>query len=96
MLIKFFFYINEGRRFTIIYLEKWTVATVQVVYYIPDYLHILNEFSWQTEDRLPEYPRITEFLDYWDKNIDGPIKEAYIYDQQFASIRKVDRRFKFN
>ena len=77
-------------------LQKWTVATVQVVYYIPDYLHIVNEFVCQTDDQLPEYPRITEFLNYWDKNIDGPIKEVYIYDQGQSNIRKIDRRFKLN
>ena len=77
-------------------LHKWTVATVQVVYYIPDYLSIVQEFIWQTEDQLPEYPRITKFLNYWDKNIDGPIKEVYIYDQDQSNIRRVDRRFKIN
>ena len=77
-------------------LEKWTVASVQVVYYIPDYLSIVNEFVWQTEDQRPKYPRITEFLDYWDKNIDGPIKEVFIYDHNEHNIRKVDIRFKMN
>ena len=77
-------------------IRKWTVATVQVVYYIPDHLHIVNEFMWQTEDQLPEYPRITRFLDYWDKHIDGPIKEVYLYDQGQSNIRLVDRRMKFN
>ena len=77
-------------------IKKWTVATVQVVYYIPDHLHIINEFMWQTEDQLPEYPRITRFLDYWDKNIDGPIKEVYIYDQGTSRVRVVDRRMKLN
>ena len=77
-------------------LHKWTVATVQVVYYIPDYLNIVQEFMWQTEDQLPEYPRITKFLNYWDKNIDGPIKEVYIYDQGQSNIRRVDRRLKLN
>jgi uncharacterized protein Usg len=42
------------------------------------------------------YPRITKFLDYWDKNIDGPIKEAYIYDHGISKVRHVDRRYKFN
>jgi uncharacterized protein Usg len=79
-----------------IIIKKWTVATVQVVYYIPDYLHIINEFVWQTDDQLPEYPRITKFLSYWDKNIDGPIKEVYIYDQGDSIIRRVDRRLKLN
>ena len=79
-----------------VYIRRWTLATVQVIYHIPDHIHILNEFSWQTKDRLPEYPRIHEFLDYWDKHIDGPIKEAYIYDHEESKVRHVDRRFKFN
>ena len=79
-----------------VYIRRWTLATVQVIYHIPDHIHILNEFSWQTKDRLPEYPRIHEFLDYSDKHIDAPIKEAYIYDHDESKIRHVDRRFKFN
>ena len=77
-------------------IKKWTTATVQVVYYIPDHLSLVNEFMWQTEDQIPEYPRITEFLDYWDKNIDGPIKEVFIHDHDENNIRVVDRRYKFN
>tara|TARA_B100000029_G_scaffold202097_1_gene200380 strand:+ start:638 stop:883 length:246 start_codon:yes stop_codon:yes gene_type:complete len=80
----------------VVYIRKWTVASVQVVYYIPDYLNLVNEFIWQTEDQLPEYPRITRFLDYWDKNIDGPIKEVYIYDHEESKVRHVDRRLKIN
>lgn len=80
----------------VVYIHKWTVASVQVVYYIPDYLNLVNEFVWQTEDQLPEYPRITRFLDYWDKNIDGPIKEVYIYDHEESKIRHVDRKYKIN
>ena len=79
-----------------IILKKWTVASVQVVYYIPDYMNLVNEFIWQTEDQLPEYPRITRFLDYWDKNIDGPIKEVYIYDHEEAKVKHVDRKYKIN
>ena len=77
-------------------IEKWTIASVQVVYYIPDYLSIVNEFVLQTEDQKPKYPRITEFLDYWDKNIDGPIKEVYIHDHDDVKIRHVNRRYKMN
>ncbi|SVC89037.1 uncharacterized protein METZ01_LOCUS341891, partial [marine metagenome] len=44
-------------------IEKWTTASVQVVYYIPDYLHVVNEFMWQTDDQRPHYPRIEKFLD---------------------------------
>ena len=77
-------------------IKKWTIASVQVVYYIPDYLHLVNEFMWQTDDQKPEYPRIVRFLDYWDKYIEGPIKEVYIHDHDEQKIKHVDRRYKIN
>lgn len=77
-------------------IKKWTKASVQVVYYIPDYLNLVNEFIWMTEDRQPDYPRIKEFLNYWDKNIDGPIKEVFIHDHEDCKIRTVDRRYTLN
>ncbi len=80
----------------VVIIKRWTTASVQVVYYIPDYLELVNEFIWQTQDQLPDYPRITSFLEYWDKNIDGPIKEVYIHDHDEEKIRVVDRRFKIN
>ena len=77
-------------------IEKWTVASVQVVYYIPDFPHIVNEFLWQTDDQRPDFPRIERFLNYWDRYIDGPIKEVYIYDHEKHNVRVVDRRYKIN
>ena len=74
-----------------IILKKWTTATVQVVYYMPDHLHLVQEFMWQTEDQRPDYPRIDKFLNYWDRHIDGPIKEVYIYDHEKHNVRIVDR-----
>ena len=81
---------------TEIILKKWTIASVQVVYYMPDYLSLVNEFVWQTEDQIPDYPRIEKFLKYWDSYIDGPIKEVYIHDHGESKIRHVDRRYKIN
>ena len=63
---------------------------------MPDYLNLVNDFIWQTRDQQPDYPRIEEFLDYWDKNIDGPIKEAFIHDHEQEKIRVVNRVFKIN
>ena len=77
-------------------IEKWTVASVQVIYYIPDFPHIVNEFMWQTDDQRPDFPRIGRFLNYWDRYIDGPIKEVYIYDHEKHNVRVVDRRYKIN
>ena len=41
-------------------IKKWTIATVQVVYYIPDHLHIVNQFMWQTEDQFLLYKEMSK------------------------------------
>lgn len=53
------------------------VSHSKILYRIPD-SPLLNEFSWQAEDMLPHFPRIRKFLDYWIKNIDGPLKSVRI------------------
>ena len=57
----------------IIYKKDYTL--VRVYYYVPDYTSIINEFTWQTIDIAPKFPRVTRFLDYWRTNIDAVIKE---------------------
>jgi uncharacterized protein Usg len=57
-----------------------TIVTLSVLYWMPDYKHILQEFIWQTGDVRPEYPRVHRFLNYWHDNIESVISEIYIAD----------------
>ena len=50
--------------------------SVQVVYYIPDYLNLVNEFICKQKTDNQTIQELEDFLDHWDKNIDGPIKET--------------------
>lgn len=54
------------------------MVLVGVRYYVPDYTNILNEFYWQTEDVIPDIPRVHQFLEYWRKNIEATIKEVEV------------------
>ena len=58
---------------------KNTIVTVNVLYWMPDYQNILQQFIWQTDDVRPEYPRVHKFLNYWHDNIDAVIEEIEIY-----------------
>lgn len=60
--------------------EPKCIVTVQVLYFLPDYTSLVNEFIWQTLDSRPRYPRIHIFLDYWRREIDAVIKEVTICD----------------
>ena len=64
-----------------------TIVTLNVLYWMPDYTHILQEFIWQTSDVRPEYPRVHRFLNYWHDNIEAVISEVNIADNYVTSYK---------
>jgi uncharacterized protein Usg len=68
-------------------LIKNTIVTLNVLYWMPDYTHILQEFIWQTSDIRPEYPRVHRFLNYWHDNIEAVISEVNIADNYETSYK---------
>ena len=61
-------------------IRRKSLVTVDILYWMPDYDNILQEFVWQTKDVVPEIPRVHKFLDYWHKNIDAVISEIKVAD----------------
>ena len=57
---------------------KKNLVLVDILYYIPDYSDIVQEFIWQTPDITPELPRVHHFLNYWKDNIEAVIKEVKV------------------
>ena len=68
-------------------IVKNTIVTLNVLYWMPDYTHILQEFIWQTADIRPEYPRAHRFLNYWHDNIEAVISEVNIADNYVTSYK---------
>ena len=72
-----------------------SLVTVSIIYYVPDYSSIVNEFLWQTLDIKPKYPRVEQFLDFWQREIEAVIKEIRVFDatsldpSKFRSIADV-------
>ena len=62
------------------YLIENDLTTIKVIYYLPDYDHILQEFVFQQYDIVPEYPKLTKFIKFWQRSI-----EARIHSIDFAS-----------
>ena len=70
-------------------LRRKSIVTVDILYWMPDYDNILQEFVWQTKDVVPEIPRVHKFLDYWHKNIDAVISEIKVADTVDNSYLRV-------
>lgn len=53
-------------------------VTVGIVYYMPDYRHLLQELYWTTDDRDPDLPRVKRYLDFWRREVDAVIRDVLV------------------
>ena len=56
------------------------LVTVEIFYWMPDYPHVLQEFIIQSYDTKPDYPWVTDYLDFWKDEIEGKIKYVEVFD----------------
>ena len=73
-----------------IILRRKELILVGVIYYLPDYKSLLNEFYCQFDDIVPDIPRVHEFLNYWKNNIEAPIKEVKVFVSSTNQLIKAD------
>lgn len=53
-------------------------VVLRVYYWMPDYNNILQEFMWQLNDVVPDYPRVHKFLNHWHENIEAVIETVEV------------------
>lgn len=54
-------------------LHGYGLTVAEMFYRLPDHPSILNSFIWQGYDLQPEYPRLTRFIEFWQREIDGAL-----------------------
>ena len=54
-------------------LKGYGLTTAEIFYRMPDYQNVLNSYIWQEYDIAPDHPRLFEFVDFWRKELDGPL-----------------------
>lgn len=54
-------------------LKGYGLTTAELFYRMPDYQSVLNCFIWQEYDLAPDHPRLFEFIEFWGKEIEGPL-----------------------
>ena len=59
-------------------LRGSVMVTAEVLYYIPDHPKLLQTFMWQTLDVAPRFPRVSQFLDFWRREIEAVIHSVRV------------------
>lgn len=70
-------------------LEGYSLTTANILYRLPDYPKILQEYVWQNYDLAPQFPELTRFLEFWRKSLDGRLHSVRIAQQRMFSPREV-------
>ncbi len=54
-------------------IEGFSLTTAEILYRLPDHPKLLQSYIWQDYDVAPRFPKLIDFLDFWDSNLDGAL-----------------------
>lgn len=57
-------------------LDGYRLTTAEILYRLPDHPTILQMYLWQALDLAPKFPELRRFLDFWNRELDGPIHQV--------------------
>jgi uncharacterized protein Usg len=80
-------------------LAGFSLTTAEILYRMPDHPSLLQTFVWQEYDVSPRFPKLIAFLDYWRKNLDGPLHRIRVAHAGLitpAELRLVGSEFRLS
>lgn len=62
-------------------LEGFGLTTANILYRLPDHPTMLQTFLWQEYDLAPVFPELKRFLEFWEREIEGPLHSVQVAHQ---------------
>jgi uncharacterized protein Usg len=75
------------------------LTTAQILYRMPDHRSLLQTFVWQNYDLFPKFPKLKEFLAFWEEKLEGPLYAVTVAHSRLikpAELRAVDGVFRLH
>jgi uncharacterized protein Usg len=66
-------------------LKGYGLTTAELFYHMPDYPHVLNSFIWQEYDLAPDHDRLFQFIEFWQRDIEGPLHSVRFTHRKMIS-----------
>lgn len=76
-----------------------SLTTAEILYWMPDHKNILQQYIWQDYDIAPKFPKLFKFLDFWKKNLDGPLHKVIIVSKRLvtpAEVKLIQHEFQLH
>jgi uncharacterized protein Usg len=58
--------------------RDWRLTTAEILYHLPDHPGLLQTYIWQDLDLVPNFPELRRFLDFWRRELDGPLHSVRV------------------
>lgn len=61
--------------------RKWDaygLTTAHILYAMPDHPSLLQSYVWQEYDLAPQFPELRRFLDFWQRELEGPLRSVTV------------------
>src|SRR5687767_8302537 len=78
-------------------VKGYGLTTAQILYRRPDHRWLLQTYVWQAYDLFPDFPELQRFLDFWQKQLEGPLHSVTVAHSRLihpTEIRPVDGVFR--
>ena len=62
----------------VLQLKNYRLTTAEILYHMPDHPDILQTYVWQELDIAPGFPALRKFLDFWRRELEGPIHSVRV------------------
>ena len=59
-------------------VSAYGLTTATILYRLPDHPALLQSYIWQDYDLAPKFPVLIEFLDFWKREIEGPLHSVTV------------------
>jgi uncharacterized protein Usg len=59
-------------------LEGYGLTTANILYRLPDHPRLLQTYIWQEYDLWPDFPTLTHFLEFWRRELEGPLHSVTV------------------
>jgi uncharacterized protein Usg len=66
-------------------IAGYSLTTAEILYRLPDHMELLQSYVWQDFDLAPSFPRLSEFLDFWNANLEGPLYRVRVANKALIS-----------
>lgn len=59
-------------------LDNYELTTAEILYHLPDHPQFLQTFVWQDYDKIPDFPKLLKFLEFWARSLDGKLHSVRV------------------